>query len=291
MGQPISALGIDGLVAALDEARKAKDSIVHEVATPSERTLYASVSPVHDVGWVIVMQDITTLKELDKLRTQWVAAVSHDLKNPIAAVQLSAGLMEKAGPLNEAQKEILAKMQRGGERLRSLVTDVLDLARLEAGPALRLGVVNPVEVIAEAISDAETLAADKGLALMTDLPPALPPVRGDAALLGRVMANLLGNAIKYTPSGGQVTVYAQPKDDVVEVKVIDTGRGIPPESLPRIFDRFYRVPGSEEEAEGTGLGLSIVKSIVEKHGGRIWVESEVGQGSTFVFTVPVGEEN
>ena len=291
VGQPISALGIDDLVAALDEARKAKDSIVHEVATPSERTLYANVSPVHDVGWVIVMQDITTLKELDKLRTQWVAAVSHDLKNPIAAVQLSAGLMEKAGPLNEAQKEILAKMQRGGERLRSLVTDVLDLARLEAGPALRLGVVNPVEVIAEAISDAETLAADKGLALMTDLPPALPPVRGDAALLGRVMANLLGNAIKYTPSGGQVTVYAQPKDDVVEVKVIDTGRGIPPESLPRIFDRFYRVPGSEEEAEGTGLGLSIVKSIVEKHGGRIWVESEVGQGSTFVFTVPVGEEN
>jgi PAS domain S-box-containing protein len=288
-GQPVSALGIDDLVAALEQAHKAKDSIVHEVATPSERTLYASVSPVHDVGWVIVMQDITTLKELDKLRTQWVAAVSHDLKNPIAAVQLSAGLMEKAGPLNEMQKEILAKMQRGGERLRSLVTDVLDLARLEAGPALRLGVVNPVEVIAEAISDVETLAADKGLTLMTDLPPALPSVRGDEALLGRVMANLLSNAIKYTSSGGQVTVYAQPKGDVVEVKVIDTGHGIPEDSLPHIFDRFYRVPGSEEEAEGTGLGLSIVKSIVEKHGGKIWVESEEGQGSTFAFAVPVSE--
>jgi PAS domain S-box-containing protein len=290
VGQPLSALGVDDLVTALDEARRAKHSVVQEIATPDGRTLYASVSPVHDVGWVIVTQDVTSLKELDKLRTQWVAAVSHDLKNPIAAVQLSAGLMEKAGPLNDMQKEILEKMQRGSERLRSLVTDVLDLARLEAGPALRLGTVNPVEIIAETISDAETLAADKGLALMTDLPPELPPVRGDAVLLNRVMANLLSNAIKYTPPGGQVTVRAKPQDKVLQIEVIDTGRGIPAESLPHIFDRFYRVPDGEEGVEGTGLGLSIVKSIVEKHGGRVWVESEEGTGSTFAFTVPVSQE-
>jgi two-component system phosphate regulon sensor histidine kinase PhoR len=289
-GQPIGNLGIDDLVAALDAARSAKGSVIHEVTTPGERTLYANVSPVHDVGWVVAMQDITSLKELDKLRTQWVAAVSHDLKNPIASVQLSAGLMEKAGPLNETQKEVLEKMQRGSERLRSLVTDVLDLARLEAGPALRLGVVNPIEVIAETISDVEALAADKGLALITDLPPDLPPVRGDAALLGQVMANLLSNAIKYTPSGGQVTVRAKPQDRMLQIEVSDTGRGIPAEALPHIFERFYRVPDSEEEIEGTGLGLSIVKSIVEKHGGRVWVESEKDQGSTFAFTVPVSQE-
>jgi signal transduction histidine kinase len=283
-------LGVDDLVAALDEAREAKNSIVREIATPDGRTLYASVSPVHDVGWVVVMQDISSLKELDKLRTQWVAAVSHDLKNPIAAVQLSAGLMEKAGPLNDVQRGILEKMQRGSERLRSLVTDVLDLARLEAGPALRLGAVNPVQVVAEAISDAETLAADKGLTLMTDLPPELPLVRGDAALLGRVMANLLSNAIKYTPSDGQVTVRAKPEDGKLQIDVVDTGRGIPPEAQPHIFDRFYRVLGDDEEAEGTGLGLSIVKSIVEKHGGEIWVDSEEDAGSTFSFTVPVSEK-
>jgi two-component system phosphate regulon sensor histidine kinase PhoR len=288
-GQPIADLGVEDLVTALDDARRAKDSTVHEIAASGERTLHASVSPVHDVGWVIVMQDITSLKELDKLRTQWVAAVSHDLKNPIAAVQLSAGLMEKAGPLNDMQKEILEKMQRGSERLRSLVTDVLDLARLEAGPALRLGVVNPVEIIAETISDVEPLAADKELALMTDLPPELPTVRGDAALLGQVMTNLLSNAIKYTPSSGQVTVRVKPRDKALQIEVIDTGRGIPAESLPHIFDRFYRVPDSEE-AEGTGLGLSIVKSIVEKHGGRVWVESEEGKGSMFAFTVPVSQE-
>lgn len=290
IGQPASALGVDDLVTALDEAHRAKDSIVREITAPSERTLYASVSPVHDVGWVIAMQDITSLKELDKLRTQWVAAVSHDLKNPIAAVQLSAGLMEKVGPLNDMQKDILEKMQRGSDRLRSLVTDVLDLARLEAGPALRLGAVNPVEIIAETISDVEPLAADKGVALMTDLPPELPTARGDAALLGRVMTNLLSNAIKYTLSGGQVTVRVKPQDKALQIEVVDTGRGIPAESLPHIFDRFHRVPGSEEEAEGTGLGLSIAKSIVEKHGGRIWVESEEGKGSTFAFTIPVSQE-
>jgi signal transduction histidine kinase len=125
------------------------------------------------------------------------------------------------------------------------------------------------------------------LTLITDLPSSLPAVRGDAALLARVMSNLLSNAIKYTSTGGQVTVRAQPQDDVLQIEVTDTGHGIPEKALPHIFDRFYRVPGSEEEAEGTGLGLSIVRSIVEKHGGRIWVESEENKGSTFAFTVPV----
>jgi signal transduction histidine kinase len=124
---------------------------------------------------------------------------------------------------------------------------------------------------------------------MTDLPAELPTVRGDATLLSRVITNLLSNAIKYTPPGGQVTVFAKPKADMLEIGITDTGRGIPAESLPHVFDRFYRVPSSEEDVEGTGLGLSIVKSIVEKHGGDIRVESEEGKGSTFAFTVPVSQ--
>jgi signal transduction histidine kinase len=125
---------------------------------------------------------------------------------------------------------------------------------------------------------------------MTDMALELPPVRGDAALLNRVMTNLLSNAVKYTPEGGRVTVHAQQKDDDLEVKVVDTGRGIPTEALPHLFERFYRVPGSEEESEGTGLGLNIVKSIVEKHDGEIWVESQVDHGSTFAFTLPLSQE-
>jgi two-component system phosphate regulon sensor histidine kinase PhoR len=289
VGQPIADLGVNDLTDTLSAARGAKDSVIREVTAPGGRTLYASVSPVHGVGWVVVMQDITSLKELDKLRTEWVASVSHDLKNPIAAVQLSAGLLEKAGPLTELQREILERMRSSSERLRSLVTDVLDLARLEAGPALRMSAVSPVEVIAETITEVKTLASDKGVALVTDLPANLPSVQGNATLLAQVMANLLGNAVKYTPAGGQVTVRARQKDGTLQIDVVDTGRGIPSEALPHIFDRFYRVSDSEE-AEGSGLGLSIARSIVEKHGGRIWVESKEGQGSTFAFTVPVSQE-
>ncbi len=289
-GQPLAALGVAGLVAALEAARTTTAPVVREVSIPGGRTLYASVSPVHDVGWVIVMQDITPLKELDQLRAEWMATVSHDLKNPITAIQLSVDLLEKVGPLTEEQHQFLDKTRRGAERLRTLVTDVLDLARLEARPALRASAVNPTEVILGALVEVEILATDKQQTLISDLPPDLPLIWGDTELLTRALVNLLNNAVKYTPAGGQVTVRARPQDGVLQIEVSDTGRGIPTEALPHLFDRFYRVPGGEEEVEGTGLGLSIVKSIVEKHGGRIQVESELGKGSTFAFTVPTGED-
>lgn len=286
-GLPVCDLGVNDLVAALEAARAADEPVTREVVAPCGRNLYASVSPVRDVGWVAVMQDITPLKELDQLRTEWVAAVSHDLKNPVTTIQMSAMLLDKAGMLNEKQQELLARMQRGSEQLRSLVTDVLDLARLEAGPALRMGVVDPNDVVAKALAEVETLADDKDLSLSVDLPPDLPTVRGDAALLVRALVNLLSNGVKYTPREGRVAVCAQPQDGMLQFEVSDTGRGIPADALPHLFDRFYRVPGSEQSFEGSGLGLSIVKSVVEKHGGRVWVESEPGQGSTFAFTVPL----
>ena len=285
-GQPLPTLGVDDLETALAAARNAQAPVVREIAIPGGRTLYASVSPVQDVGWVLVMQDITPLKELDQLRTEWVAAVSHDLKNPITTVQMAAMLLDKAGPLNEKQRELLDRLEHGSKQLRSLVTDVLDLARLEAGPVLKMRAVAPDDVVARALTEVEALAADKGVALSVELPPHLPPVRGDAALLTRVVVNLLSNGIKYTPAGGEVQVRARPQDGALLFEVRDTGYGIPAEALPYLFDRFYRVPDHEVEIEGSGLGLSIVKSIVEKHGGRVWVESQVGQGSTFAFTVP-----
>jgi two-component system NtrC family sensor kinase len=291
IGQPITALGMDELESALASARTAAAPVVRELVTPGERTLNASISPVHDVGWVMVMQDITPLKELDRLRTEWVAAVSHDLKNPITIIQMSAGLMEKIGPLSDAQREWLAKIQHGTERLRTLVTDVLDLARLEAGPALQASAVDVVEVVADALAEVEPLAVDKGHILTTDLAPGLPPIRGDAALLTRVLTDLLSNAIKYTPDGGQVTVSVRQQNGLLQVEVMDTGRGIPAEALPHLFDRFYQVPGSEDHAKGTGLGLNIVKTIIEKHGGKVWVESELGQGSRFAFTVATTEDS
>ena len=289
-GKPLSALGVDDLPMALEEAKRATGPVVREISAPDERTLYASVSPVHNVGWVMVMQDITALKDLDRLRTEWVAAVSHDLKNPITIIQMSAGLMGRVGPLTDEQQELLGRTLNSVERLRSLVIDVLDLARLEAGPTLRVGKVDLGEVIGQAVREIEPLTTENEQILVSDAPPDLPYALGDATLLTRALTNLLSNAVKYTPQRGWVTVrafLAHPQDTVLHVEVQDTGRGIPAEAIPHLFERFYRVPGSEEHAEGTGLGLSIVQSIVEKHGGHIWVDSTLGEGSTFTFTVPI----
>jgi PAS domain S-box-containing protein len=286
-GQPLSAIGVEDLVTALHAARTSPHPVTYEIAAPGERVLYASVSPVRGVGWVMVMQDITPLKELDRLRTEWVAAVSHDLKNPIAAVQMSIGLMEKGGPLTEFQRELLDTTLRSTQRLRSLVTDVLDLARLEAGPAPRPSPVDPRRLVDEAIGELGPLARDKGQDLITVMPADLPPVCGDVSLLTQALANLVSNAVKYTPKQGQITIRTRPAEDALQFEVTDSGRGIPEDALPHLFERFYRVPGSEGAAQGTGLGLSIVKTIVEKHGGRVWAESQEGKGSTFAFTVPL----
>ncbi|MCD4684487.1 MAG: HAMP domain-containing histidine kinase, partial [Anaerolineae bacterium] len=211
--------------------------------------------------------------------------VSHDLKNPIQVIQLGVALIEMDGPLNELQLDRVMIVQRSTEQLRNLVANVLDLARLEAGPSLRPETLHLSNVAAAALAEIEHLATRKQQHLISDIVPNLPMLRGDAALLQRAIANLLSNAIKYTPQGGQITLQLTHHDAQIAIAVIDTGEGIPAEALPQLFTRFYRVPGTS--AEGTGLGLSIVKSIVEKHDGKITVESTTGQGSTFTITLPL----
>ena len=172
-------------------------------------------------------------------------------------------------------------------QLSDLVTGVLDLARLEAGPARRLVPVEPAGIILAALGDVEDLARKKDQSLVIDITDDLPRVQGDSVLLKRALANLLGNAVKYTPPGGRVVVRASVAGGALEIDVSDNGPGILPEAQARLFDRFYRVPGTM--GEGTGLGLSIVRSIVEKHGGRIRVTSTPGVGSSFVIALPLAE--
>lgn len=285
-GQPIEQLGVPQLSAALKNAKQ-NGSRVREITLDDGCVLYASFSPVQEVGWVIVMQDITTLKQLDRLRTEWVASVSHDLKNPLASIQLSADLLEKMGPLSEKQQRVLQRLKNGAQRLRTLVTDVLDLARLEAGPVPQVTAVSLPTLIHAAVAEIDVSAETKQHTIQVNLPPNLPPAAGDPALLLRVLVNLMSNAIKYTPEKGFITVAAcAPTEEALQIAVTDTGSGISPSAIPHLFDRFYRVPGSEADAEGTGLGLNIVKTIVEKHHGRIWVESQPGSGSRFNFTLP-----
>jgi len=285
LGQPIGILNLPELTQALTHVQETHTPKMLEIPGPEKTAFHASIAPVHQVGWVIVMQDISPLKELDRLRTEWVAAVSHDLKNPIQVVQLGAALLEMDGPLNAAQLDRVQMIQRSAAQLSELVTNVLDLARLEAGPSLRLMALDPADVIQAAVSEMEHLATEKRHQLKVELPEILPSLMGDAVLLKRVLANLLSNAIKYTPEGGQITLRAGLVDHTLQIEVVDNGQGIPPEALPHLFDRFYRVPGTK--GDGTGLGLSIVKSIIEKHNGSIQAASTPGQGSTFTLCLPI----
>jgi two-component system phosphate regulon sensor histidine kinase PhoR len=284
-GQLIHALRLPELSAALEIAQSTRQPTTSEMAGPDGISLNASIAPVRGVGWVIVMQDVTLFKELDRLRTEWVAAVSHDLKNPIQVIQLGAALLEMDGPLNELQLERIKIIQRGTEQLSNLVTNVLDLAQLEAGPSLRLASVNPLDVITAGLAEIEHLAAKKQQLFVSDITPDLPLIRSDGKLLQRALVNLLSNAIKYTPIGGTITLRAALMGEELAIEVGDTGPGIPADALPHLFDRFYRVPGTD--AEGSGLGLSIVKSIIEKHNGSVQVTSVEGQGSTFTIRLPL----
>lgn len=286
IGLPIHVLGLSDLTKALQSAQQIARPMTCEIASPDSMAFYnASLAPVRDVGWVIVMQDITPLKELDRLRTEWVATVSHDLKNPIQVVQLGAALLEMDGPLNEMQRERIMIIQRSAEQLSALVTGVLDLARLEAGPALRLAPLNLQDVIMAAIAEIQHLATKKQQTIATNLLPDCPVIMGDGVLLGRALVNLLSNAIKYTHTGGEISVRCTVMDEALQIQVADNGQGIPGDALPHLFERFYRVPGTV--SEGTGLGLSIVKSIVEKHGGYVGVSSAPGKGSEFTLALPI----
>lgn len=284
IGQPVRVLRLPELEAALGKVQQNRHPTRVEIAR-SNHSFNASIAPVRDAGWVVVMQDITPLKELDRLRTEWVAAVSHDLKNPIQVIQLGAALLEMDGPLNELQLERVMIIMRGAEQLRSLVTNVLDLARLEAGPAIRMADLNLPDVILAAFSEVEHLAQKQQQQLINEMSPDLPLLRGDATLLQRALVNLLSNAIKYTPAGGAIRLHTSLNKKTVGIEIADNGPGIPAEALPHLFDRFYRVPGTS--AEGTGLGLSIVKSIVEKHHGSTHVKSTEGVGSTFTILLPL----
>jgi two-component system NtrC family sensor kinase len=259
-----------------------------EILLDDGRTLYAQLTPVAGVGQMAIMRDITYLKELDKMKSEFVSTVSHDLGSPLQAIQIMAELIPKLGPVNEAQQDAVVDITRMVAKTATLVHDLLDLGKIEVGVEMEMEPCQLATVINEAVEVLEERAKAKEIALQITLPQTLPFVMGNPIRLGQVVTNLVGNAIKFTPGGGMVTISAWETEGEVAVEVSDTGIGIAPEDQAHIFDKFYRVKSSQVSGiEGTGLGLAIVKSIVEGHGGRVWVESEPGQGSTFSFALPI----
>jgi len=243
---------------------------------------------VAEVGRVAVMQDITYLKELDKMKSDFVASVSHDLRSPLTIIIGYALMLSEAGELNETQQEFVESIRLSVAKMTTLIENLLDLGKIEASVGMEMKPCQLVTVINKAVAGLRDQARAKEIIFQLQLPPELPLVQGNQVRLDQVVSNLVGNAIKFTPEGGMVTVSAREEKGKVVVEVKDTGIGIAPEDQVHLFEKFYRVGRAEtSDIEGTGLGLAIVKSIVEGHGGQVWVESEFGQGSTFGFALPI----
>ena len=250
----------------------------------------ASVRAAETNGAVIVLHDITDLRKLERVRRDFVANVSHEFRTPLTAIQGFAETL-LAGAMNDPQnrERFLGIIVEHSRRLARLTEDLLMLSKMDAD-RLELEMRRiPVGPFVESCIETSThRAKEKDLKLLVNLADRVPDIAGDRRRLTEVLQNLLDNAIQYTPAGGQIMVSAGPKNGEVIFTVSDTGIGIPQADQPRIFERFYRVDvARSREVGGTGLGLSIAKHLIENHGGKIWVESEVGHGSQFHFSVPI----
>lgn len=258
----------------------------------SERAFRLRTTPLRAngdrlLGAVTLLEDITHLRELDRLKSDFIATASHELRTPLTSVQMGVHLLLEgaAGELNDTQTEVLTACREDCERLDKLMRDLLDLSRIEAGesqPALER--VRTREFISQATEELRPQVEAKGLTFRVLIAVGLPDVLIDRSQISRVLANLVVNAIRYT-ADGEIRISAETRGSYLVVSVSDTGTGIPPEYLPHIFDKFVQVPGAS--TGGAGLGLAISRLIVEAHGGQIGVQSELGHGSTFTFTLPV----
>jgi signal transduction histidine kinase/GGDEF domain-containing protein len=236
------------------------------------------------------------LKRIDTIKSEFVSVASHELRTPLAAIKNAIQIMlsGKAGEINENQKKFLSMAERNINRLTNILNDLLNLSRIESGKIIiNFEELAPKALIEFILSSLKPQADNKSLKLRMDFPDELPTAYGDREKIEQILTNLVGNAIKFTPEGGEITVSAKPLDSdrkMVAFSVRDTGIGIPEEELEKIFDKFHQVEDSlHRSTGGTGLGLAITRGLIEAHQGKIWVESELGKGSTFTFTLPISE--
>lgn len=243
-------------------------------------------------GVALILKDVTEVQEQREMKRDVVSTVSHQLKTPLTSIRMTLHLLleERIGPLNEKQVELLMAARDDSERLVGILNDLLDINRIESGKSsLATAPVTPRALVRDAVEPYLAEAKDKGVTVLNAVSEDLPEVLADAAKMRHAIANLLSNALRFTDPGGSVTLAAEPRQGQILFRVEDTGKGMPEEELKHLFERFYRAPGQDEKS-GVGLGLSIVKEIVRAHGGEISVESQVGKGSSFGFTLPLAKE-
>ena len=274
------------------------EAVVQQFVRNEERFYRPKAVPILDsvgepAGVVLILHDVTQQRQLDEKKSGAVSVVSHQMKTPLTSIRMAIHLLleEKVGRLSPKQADLLVAAVEDAERLERIVDELLDIGRIEAGKArMDLRPVPPIDLVFREMEAYRPAARDGGISLVVDLPATLPQVWVDPTRVAHVFANLLSNALKYTPPGGKVILSAKEEGEFVRFQVSDTGAGIPEKFLPRIFEQFFRVP-DQGPGTGVGLGLAIVKDIVEAHGGTVGVESREGTGSTFHFTLRMADRS
>lgn len=267
--------------------RSAEDGLkYHEVNFDDGRVFNAHYAIIPTIGSVITLQDISYLKELDHIKSDFVHTVSHDLRSPLTSVLGYAELIGRTGPLNDHQREFMGRLQASIKDITTLVNDLLDLGRLEAGFDTRREIVQLENILGYTLDILGGQINARNLNVRSESDPSLPPLKANPLRLRQMLDNLIGNAIKYTPPGGQINIRLRSEGGQLILQVSDTGPGISSADQSHIFEKFFRGENVPEGVPGSGLGLAIVKSIVDSHQGRIWVESTLGQGSRFFVVLP-----
>ncbi len=297
-GLTITGAFLDARIDAIVEAAHETGAASGEVRLRPDAAVLivrARRSPVE--GLWLVLEDVSELRRLQQIRAEFIDNLSHELRTPLTTVSLLAETLtreaEVAGDvIPPRMRDRIAKIEVETGHIVQMVNELLDLSRIESGGTL--GVLDWLDMGPLAVASTERLrlfAERQGVVLRTELADGLPLVRGDEGRLGQVLVNLLHNAVKFSPDGGEVVVRVAAGEGSVVTSVVDRGMGIPKAAQSRIFERFYKVDRARArgEASGTGLGLAISRHVIEQHGGRIWVESDEGVGSTFSFALPIAE--
>jgi len=290
-------LDLLGSLAEIKEHRKTPRALDIHITEPFPRIIHSEAMCIEDeesrsLGIIVLLRDVTREREIDQMKSDFVSLVSHELRTPLAAMKgATDNLLDGiTGELNNTQKDCLLITKRNIDRLSRMISDLLDISRIEAGKIqVNKQPVDIVNLVSDVLSIFQETAKEKNIQLTASLKSDLPKINADPDKITQVITNLVGNAMKFTPGDGQINVKAFQVGDFIQIDVVDTGLGIPHQDLEKIFDKFYQVsrPDNPATTKGTGLGLPISKGIVEKHGGKIWTESELGKGSKFSFTLPI----
>jgi two-component system, OmpR family, phosphate regulon sensor histidine kinase PhoR len=279
------------------ESRKIESSTEHDLLSSRfgrQCPVAATAAPIRKndgtmTGIVMVFRDVSQQHEIDRMKSDFISSVSHELRTPLTSIKAYAETMLcDENMTEETKREFLQIINEESDRLTNLINGILEIARIESGTIeIVRKPVNVTFVLNRAVTDLEHLAGKKNIKLQSDIANNLPELIGDENKIHSMITNLINNAIKFTPDGGQITVTAFQNDNMLVIKVTDSGMGIPKNDLTKIFGRFYRVHRPGKEIQGTGLGLAIVKEVILRHDGRIDVESEIDKGTTFTVYLPI----